>query len=164
MTLPEIPAIEVFSASGDEEGGAGSKVARTPIKGVRFADEVGGAKTEGVVSSEAAGSGVEREKEGGGDKGEMDSVDFDKATGTSTPIAEESPSLAKRCLATPDSHTLSSSGADYSSSSAAAEREEGEGEGVILETVAPRREGERGEKKMAEGLGGVTSTTDKDKS
>ena len=161
MTLPEIPAIEVFSASGDEESGAESKVARTPIKGVRFADEVGRAKTEGVVSSEAAGSGVERE----GDKGEMDSVDFDKATGTSTPIAEESPSLAKRCLATPDSHTLSSSGADYSSSSAAAEREKGEGEGVILETVAPRREGEReGERKMAEGLGGVTSTTDKDKS
>ena len=131
--LPEIPTIEVLSAtSGDED--EGSKVGKTSAKEVRFADQVSGAtETERSPSSgQAVVTTGEKTADEEGEKIEMESVDFDKATGTSTPITEDSPSLAKRGL-TPESQNLSN-GVDESSSTAE-EREE------VL--VAAAAEGER---------------------
>lgn len=139
--LPEIPTIEVLSVSGDEEGGEGSKVGKTSVKGVRFADEVKGGEGErereeegekvvtsfGETSDSSppvapTGGSSGTKKAGEGEQEElMDSVDFDKVTGTSTPIAEESPSLTKRGAVAPDSHNLSSS---PESSSAVEDRED----------------------------------------
>ena len=135
--------MEVLLSSGaEEEGGEGSKVGKTPVKGVRFADEVdedeeeesevGGEKqsTERndtifpAVSELSTSTKKTAEEEAQEDKDReemMESVDFDKVTGTSTPISEESPALAKRGLGSPSS-------AD--SSSAVEEREE-----VIVATM-----------------------------
>ena len=117
--------------ASEEEG---PKVGKTPTKGVRFADEVG--RQGEREKTETATSTFATEPNSGGAKaedvrGEMDSVDFDKATGTSTPLAEDSPSLAKRGIS-PDSQTPSGSA---NSSSAVEEGEEVletavEGEGV----------------------------------
>jgi hypothetical protein len=126
--LPEIPTMEVLLSSGaEEEGGEGSKVGKTPVKGVRFADEVdedeeeesevGGGKNEKqsterndtilpAVSELSASAKKTAEEESQEDKDReemMESVDFDKVTGTSTPISEESPALAKRGLGSPSS-------------------------------------------------------------
>ncbi|CAI8024768.1 hypothetical protein GBAR_LOCUS14358 [Geodia barretti] len=52
--LPEIPTIEVLSSGTEEEGGEGSKVGKTPVKGVRFADEVDEEEEEEGVRWEVA--------------------------------------------------------------------------------------------------------------
>ena len=169
--LPEIPTIEVLSGGTEEEGGEGSKVGKTPVKGVRFADEVdeeeeeeesevGGGKNEKQSTetndttlpavSELSTSAKKTAEEEDKDREEMmESVDFDKVTGTSTPIIEVSPALAKRGL-TPDSQALTSS-AD--SSSAVEEREE-----VIVATMDGEREHQSREKTISESGESETST------
>ena len=151
QVLPEIPTIEVVVFGGEEEGGEGTKVARTPVKGVRFADEVdteensssNAAEKEPGTASHAASSGTRIDSETTNDaevegvleykakEDLMDSVDFDKVTGTSTPINEESPALTKRGLA-PESQTLTPSG---ELSSTAEDREE-----VLVENRGGGRE------------------------
>ena len=104
--LPEIPTIEVLSASDTEEGGMGRGCGRTPAKGVRFADQVGAddkekePKIPPVTSSSTSEASPDVKKRviqtvEEREEIEMDSVDFDKVTGTSTPITEDSPSLPK---------------------------------------------------------------------
>ena len=131
----------LLPVSGDEEGGEGSKVGKTSVKGVRFADEVKDGEGEREKEEEekvvksfgetsdssppmaptGGSSEAKKASEGGEQEELMDSVDFDKVTGTSTPIAEESPSLTKRGAVAPDSHNLSSS---PESSSAVEDRED----------------------------------------
>ena len=101
-----------------------------PTKGVRFADTVDPArKTEGERGKEGAAIDiadvkviVKKEEDYTAEEREtieMDSVDFDKVTGTSTPIDEDSPSLPK--------HSTSA---------------EGEGHGIAMDTSSEQEERE----------------------
>ena len=83
-----------------------AKGEKTPTKGVRFADLVDpateaevGRGSEGAVRDIADVNVIVKKREDHAGEGretiEMDSVDFDKVTGTSTPIDEDSPSLPK---------------------------------------------------------------------
>ena len=77
-----------------------TKGEKTPTKGVRFADLVDpAAETEGGRGEEGATIDIADVnvivKKDIRETVEMDSVDFDKVTGTSTPIDEDSPSLPK---------------------------------------------------------------------
>lgn len=104
--LPEIPTIEVHSVSDIEESaGAGTKGTKVAGKGVRFADleeeQAKGSEQQTAVQSNSVAVDISdigiklknEEEKAGSEAIEMDSVDFDKVTGTSTPISDDSPSL-----------------------------------------------------------------------
>ena len=145
--LPEIPTIEVLSASVTEEGGGGGGGGKTPVK-VRFADEVEAEERQSAKAEEREGSKVKAEdgkvpikavEEKEREVIEMDSVDFDKVTGTSTPITEDSPNLSKQH----DDKTSSagqSLGSVATSLSSSTEEEREDVLTTAAERVSPREE------------------------
>ena len=144
--LPEIPTIEVLSASVTEEGGGGGGGGgggKTPVK-VRFADEVEAeeresAKAEERVKAEDGKVPIKAVEEKEREVIEMDSVDFDKVTGTSTPITEDSPNLSKQH----DDKTSSagqSLGSVATSLSSSTEEEREDVLTTAAERVSPREE------------------------
>ena len=114
--LPEIPTIEIHSVNDAEETatGAGTKGTKAAGKGVRFADEeeqANGSEQQTAVQSNSVAVDItdigiklqnEEDEKTGGEAIEMDSVDFDKVTGTSTPISDDSPSLPTKHSSTVD--------------------------------------------------------------
>lgn len=102
--LPEIPTIEVHPVSEvqetAEEDSKGTKVAG---KGVRFADleehqakendQQTAVQSNSVDVSDVSVILKKEEEKTEGEAIGMESVDFDKVTGTSTPISDDSPSL-----------------------------------------------------------------------
>ena len=108
----------------------GVKAVKTSSKGVRFADLVENeeretASADGVEAGSKMVTVTKQDEDGSVDERErleMDSVDFDKVTGTSTPITEESPRLTAK-------HTTSSTANDSSTTA-------DEGEYIIKEGVA----------------------------
>ena len=122
-------AVEERGKGGREERAV--TVGKSPVKGVRFADlteSVDSAKTNKQIkdvkdevtetdkrppgegskdTSDVRVSPTTAKAEDGGkveeeEEREMDSVDFDRVTGTSTPINEDSPSLPKHDSTTPE--------------------------------------------------------------
>lgn len=121
--LPEIPTIEVHSTIDVEEGEEEVKATKASVKGVRFADLVDAeaeewakvsAQERAVTSNsvDIADVSVVVKEEGDDTEREaieMDSVDFDKVTGTSTPLSENSPSLPKHSTSSGETFSGNSS-------------------------------------------------------